>query len=317
MHLWPSKMEVSELLDPERFFVEWFSGCSGELFYCTKRNFHGQFARIRASSSGIPQNVGLANLTGGPDYYFAPSTFQSADRRKDNAQNIPGIWGDLDFRKFRGGEAEALEHLIHFPFEPSFLIRSGDGFHVYWKFSFPQRPNNEVLVLLRQAANIVGGDASVAQFAALLRIPGTLNSKYAVSDRPGFVEVTMDPRSTGRRYSFEELFDAVKDRPLNISYSLNVGVEDYPPPPPPLPKIPEKFYALLKETEKVRRTWEGRRPDLRDQSHSGYDMSMTAQLVNQGYADEEILTVLMNMPSGKGGAGRIGYFMHGIRKARP
>jgi len=222
----------------------------------------------------------------------------------------------LDFRKFGGAEAGALEHLKHFPFEPSFLIRSGGGFHPYWKFSSPQRPNNDVLVLLRRVTDLVGGDPAVAHFAAILRIPGTLNSKYAVVGPPGFVKVKIDPRSTGRRYSFGDLFGAVKDCPVCKGYSLNVGVEDYPPPPSPLSEIPEKFYALLRGNEKVRRTWEGRRPDLRDQSRSGYDMSMTAQLVHQGYSDEEILTVLMDMPSGKGGAGRIDYFMHGLRKVR-
>ena len=51
-------------------------------------------------------------------------------------------WCDLDFRRYEDGKMEAEERLRQFPFEPSILVCSGGGYHVYWKFSEAQVPSD-------------------------------------------------------------------------------------------------------------------------------------------------------------------------------
>ena len=141
-------------------------------------------------------------------------------------------------------------------------------------------------------------------------MPVTLNSKYEQT------RVEIDPRSSWKTYSFEELLYFVPKGAYPVGSCSNGSEGTNAPHPEPLPTIPEKFRKLLKEDQKVRDTWEGNRPDLWDQSRSGYDYSMTRMLVNRGYADSEILAVLREMPTGKGEEGTIAYFMHGINKVR-
>ena len=82
------------------------------------------------------------------------------------------------------------------------------------------------------------------------------------------------------------------------------------------PAIPEKFLQLLKENQEVREIWESNRPDLEDQSRSGFDASMASELVNRHYSYSEMLTILRQMPSGMGKRRWIEYFNFLISEAR-
>jgi len=306
----------------EKALAYWYSGCSGYVQICRKGDFHLGFLSIDCldPQEALEFELDQAFL-GHPDVFMSVCTIKSPSRRHDNASDIPGIWVDLDFKNFKGGEAEAEELLKRFPHKPSLVIHSGGGWHCYWKFRFPQKPNDDVLFLLRHVTGLVTADPAPAHFAALLRLPGTANSKYIVGsggEDPVFARVKIDlERSTWGTYIFEELFSVVKDIPreTKLGYSSANTVEDFSLPRP-LVNIPEKFNRLLLENEKVRKTWEGDRPGLRDQSRSGYDWSMTCLLVYRGYTEEEILRILLEMPSGKGKEKGIPYLMNGIQKAR-
>ena len=294
----------------DTLFAFWFGRCCGFVHICSAKNWPGLFLEIPAHRSDDPLEPHFTGASGLSDFYFSPCSFKSERRLQGNARDIPGVWCDLDFRRYEDGKMEAEERLRQFPFEPSILVCSGGGYHIYWEFSEPQVPSDNLILLLRHFTQVLRGDPATTHYAALLRIPGTINSKYEET------RVEIDPRSSWRTFSFEELLCFVPKGayPVGSSNSRNIGTNA--PNPEPLLTIPEKFHKLLGEDPRVRRTWEGNRPDLWDGSRSGFDMSMTAMLVNRGYSDDEILTILGEMPSGKGTEGSIGYLMHGINKVR-
>ena len=294
----------------DRFFAFWFERCRGFVHICSSRNWPGLFLEIPPNCPEDPLEPHFTGASALLDGYFSTCTFKSERRCKDNVKDIPGVWVDLDFKRFKGGREEAEERLRSFPFEPSILVSSGGGWHAYWKFDQPQKPSEDSIRLLKYFTEVLAGDPAATHHAQLLRVPGTLNSKYTGA----WVEI--DPRSSWKPYSFEELFCSVPKGcyPVAASNSLNVGKSA--PNPEPLLTIPEKFIQLLEEDPRVRNTWEGNRPDLWDRSRSGCDFSMSALLVNRDYTDAEILAVLREMPSGKGEEGTIAYFMHGIAKIR-
>lgn len=54
----------------------------------------------------------------------------------------------------------------------------------------------------------------------------------------------------------------------------------------------EKFSCLLRN-RRFAATWERRRDDLQDRSPSGYDLSLASQAVTVGWADQEIVDLLI------------------------
>ena len=292
----------------DSLFAFWFERCRGFVHICSSRNWPGLFLEIPAHCPGDPLEPHFKGVSGLSDFFFSTCTFKSERRCKDNVKDIPGVWADLDFKRFEASMEEAEERLRRFPFEPSILVSSGGGWHAYWKFDQPQKPSEDSIRLLKYFTEVLGCDPAATHHAQLLRVPGTLNSKYEQT------RVEIDPRSSWETYSFEELLYFVPKgaSPVATSNSPNVGKKA--PHPEPLLTIPEKFHKLLEEDQRVRKTWKGNRPDLWDQSRSGYDFSMTSMLVNRGYTDAEILPLLREMPSGKGKEGTIAYFMHGLAK---
>ncbi|MFH1680732.1 MAG: phage/plasmid primase, P4 family [Candidatus Eisenbacteria bacterium] len=125
---------------------------------------------------------------------------------------------------------------------------------------------------------------SVYDLARIIRVAGTENIKgAATAERPHRLahivgEVPTDP------CDMSEVFT----REVNVPEE-EIRAEG---------KIPERFHALLETDEKVRLTWNGERPDLSDSTRSGYDMAMVSLLHNQGFAPEEIIPIVLSMPSG-------------------
>jgi primase-polymerase (primpol)-like protein len=58
---------------------------------------------------------------------------------------------------------------------------------------------------------------------------------------------------------------------------------------PPL----EKFEALTSNNKKFKKTWDHARPDLKDQSISGYDLSLVTQAAYAGWNDKELVALIV------------------------
>jgi putative DNA primase/helicase len=66
--------------------------------------------------------------------------------REDGVVSVPGVWADIDFgseahkaQDLPRTEAEALTIVETVGLEPSVIVRSGFGLHVYWLFDRPVR----------------------------------------------------------------------------------------------------------------------------------------------------------------------------------
>jgi predicted P-loop ATPase len=96
---------------------------------------------------------------------------------KENCQEVPAFWADVDFKKTP--EAQARELLNSFPFRPSLLIESGGGLHLYWVLiETAVASDPRVAPILRGLANRLGADPAAAEVARIMRLPGTTNYKY-------------------------------------------------------------------------------------------------------------------------------------------
>lgn len=104
---------------------------------------------------------------------------------------LRSIWIDLDVKendpKCYGSEAEALKAVFKFAMkvglpQPSAIVRSGGGLHVYWINNVDMTPKEwhpyaQGLKNLLLANNVLADAGLTTDAARILRIPGTLNHK--------------------------------------------------------------------------------------------------------------------------------------------
>lgn len=151
----------------------------------------------------------------GRGLFFCVSTIRDREKRnKENVVEIPGLWTDIDFKDVKETPDTILKRLKTLPLPPSLIVSSGNGYHVYWCFKEPLTVNiidgtetiERVEAALKLLADLVGGDMKVTQVAALMRLPGTHNSK-----RDEFKPVeTIDTNSN--RYELDDIEDLLSIR---------------------------------------------------------------------------------------------------------
>jgi hypothetical protein len=106
------------------------------------------------------------------------------DRKGDAArcQTLTALFVDADFKHL--GEDITRQRLADFAIPPSIIVNSGGGLHPYWLLRQPldlQRDYRGAQSILRRLAKGVADvvDVSVSEPARVLRVPGSLNFKYA------------------------------------------------------------------------------------------------------------------------------------------
>jgi RecA-family ATPase len=195
------------------FVVDLFGNSSGRVFLATLPN-----PELKGTPEGEPderhiwtrsrEQIG-AFVTKwnrpGRAVYLAVSTFQrdATSRCKDTVQELIALHADIDFRGTVESPEEILQIVEQLALPPSLVIHSGHGLHLYWLFNEPIPATAESKAehdrLLHQLADHLGADTAVAHCAALMRLPGTTNSKngdalpvHVIAERPN-------------RYTLEEL----------------------------------------------------------------------------------------------------------------
>jgi putative DNA primase/helicase len=112
--------------------------------------------------------------------FFCVSTITSGQpRKKENAVALKILFVDIDCKDHDLAPEEIERRLRDLPLPPSRLHSSGAGFHAFWALEQPVLHDGMERAedLLRRLAIHLGGDPSVAHRVALLRAPGTHNSK--------------------------------------------------------------------------------------------------------------------------------------------
>ena len=137
--------------------------------------------------------------------YDCVSPLREERRSKDTVAQIVGLHWDLDARQLKEDKQEIIER-VRTKLESfgilSRLTDSGRGVHIYSTFNEPVEPGTvgaeRAHRLLRQMAEHLGADMAPTHFAALMRRPGTMNSK----EGGGPCEVLAD---TGKRCSLSDV----------------------------------------------------------------------------------------------------------------
>jgi hypothetical protein len=104
----------------------------------------------------------------GRETYFCTHLLTAPRRIKEYAAAVRALWGELDGAQLPDGEHR-----------PSAVVESSPGrYHVYVRLT-DAIPPQDAERLNKKLAACYGGDASGHDLSQLLRVPGTVNHKYA------------------------------------------------------------------------------------------------------------------------------------------
>lgn len=142
--------------------------------------------------------------------FVCMSTIDGEKRNKDTAREIITLFADLDFKTIDGlpgdpaeARAEVLRQIKRLRHQPSIIVFSGGGVHLYWLLKEPfssQDERDRIEDALRQLADIVAGDLPVCEVARVLRLPGSHNTK-----NDAFTPVEIIELHAERRYDLDDL----------------------------------------------------------------------------------------------------------------
>jgi hypothetical protein len=207
-----------------------------------------------------------------------------------------GLWADIDLKSEAHSKlslpatVEDALRILPSEFPPTYLITTGNGLHAWWLFKEPlifedddARRDAANLAfrwqsLLRaNAANRGWAIDRLADLARVLRVPGTQNCKDAAN--PKRVEIF---RRTDRRYNPSDFFellddygipDSAEQERVTAHWKASFGDKDLIIDPNAA--VPQHVLdGYMAADVQFRRTWLRQRPDLTDQSQSGYDMAL-------------------------------------------
>lgn len=168
--------------------------------------------------------------------------------------------------------------------EPTKVIDSGGGIHVYWRV-YNLDPIS-YLRFQRRLMRLFNTDEAVGQLFQLMRVPGTINTKN--KDHPVKCE---ELYSNGKEYTAEEL-DAllpsirVEDETYcqqhyDKTHNINQTVINE--------EMPAKFGKLLRDNQEVKDLWTGPQDD-----RSKSDFRLGHLMFASGFTKEEACSVLVN-----------------------
>ena len=198
-------------MKPAEFLQSMFGRSHAGLIYiCRLPNIKEQdFERNAVITSGRQALPYLKKWDApGAAVYFCISTINGGRRNKASAQQCPVINLDLDLdadaKRIR--QAEAVLRACDYP--PNIIVYSGSGLHAYWLLKPHIWRKEAVDGLRKKIAHIFNGDGQVTHCAALMRLPGSHNSK-----REGKPKLVTARWVKPKRYDIETL-DLWKTGPL-------------------------------------------------------------------------------------------------------
>jgi len=243
--------------------------------------------------------------------YFCTSTRKKESGNKEVTHEVVGLNVDIDFKDYVGGESEARKRLADFAIKPSIIINSGGGLHGYWLFYKPMLSDDKIEFyegFNKGLAKKLGAD-NCWDISRRLRLPGTTNfpsEKKIAAGRVNTVACVIEEMND-LRYQPED-FKEFHEKVSQPIPKTNVDQLPYD-------SVKGKLEIDLASNDLLRHTWEGNRPDLKDNSRSGYDLSLANLLAIDGYVAEEIKAILQHNPSGKGKEATNSYLNLTVNKA--
>lgn len=197
------------------------------------------------------------------------------------------VFVDMDLKDNTYPTKDAfLEAIAAYNIEPTRVVDSGNGMHVYWKIS-----DLDVMSYLRfqrRLCRLFKTDDATTSILQLMRMPGTINTKNP--DNPIECELLLE---TDISYTCEQLDKLIPvitlddekklqqhyDNTFNINRS-DIQITDI---------IPAKFGALLRSNKEAKEIWSGNTDD-----RSKNDYRLGHLMYASDFTKEEASAVLMN-----------------------
>jgi P4 family phage/plasmid primase-like protien len=136
----------------------------------------------------------------GRSLYFCVGTINGGHRNKESVAETVCLHADIDLKDISESRADVEKVLTNLELPPSIVVFSGNGLHAYWLFkeaSIGERDRIESA--LKLLADLLAGDRAVTHPAALMRLPGSHNTK-----RDAWTDVEVLTLSE-RRYELDDL----------------------------------------------------------------------------------------------------------------
>jgi hypothetical protein len=153
------------------------SGTKLPLWVCSLTNEKGTGNERHVRTRDVAEILDFCkrwDVTGRGTFYCV-STIDGHRRCIENAGETKILWADIDYKDVVETPRKILELVRKLPLPPSRIHETGNGLHLIWELTEPFR--GDPAPTLRRLADLVGGDHKVCHAAALLRMPGTHNSK--------------------------------------------------------------------------------------------------------------------------------------------
>lgn len=241
----------------------------------------GRFTNFQVRNIAAAVAMATGFSAAGNDVYMACAEYATPDNRTaTNASGARGFWLDIDVSQSKAAEGkgcatieEAQQAVAKFcrdaglP-EPTHIVASGSGLHVYWILdAFVTRDQwleyAKKFKALTHALGLPADDARTADIASVLRMPGTLNFKYAPPrpvallhaadqhiERGVMLSVidTAHAKHCGGSAEFQVVVNSISSSPANI-----VSVDDAYIEPPNLLRLASAL--KVHEPDCDERTW--------------------------------------------------------------
>lgn len=235
--------------------------------------------------------------------YFGVCPRRERKGKEENVRQLNALWVDIDCETMKE-KVKALKKLERFELPASIIVSSGHGLHCYWLLNelyLIENRENKLTAkgYLKGLALALNAD-STFDLSRILRVPGTKNLKNPHNPLP----VEIIEFNTSRRYELSK-FEQYKVNVEEVRGEIEVTLD----------KIPDRFWRVLEEKEKLRATWEGKRPDLKDPTRSAYDMSLADLSASYGFSKGQIAAILTAAPYNEKKRLTRKYLSHTIAKA--
>lgn len=226
---------------------------------------------------------------------------------------ITGAWADLDLEseahntKPLPRTVEDALTILPPDLPPSLVLFTGNGLQIWWLFKEPEvffttSDRERAASVLRRLHKLLRLRASrknwsydqLGDLARLVRIPGTVNAKDPARPK----DVTIHSKSD-RRYNLSDLEEyldgagvrdeeGVQQKREQVAGDDNVAVNLEA-------AIPQDVLdGWIAADSRFKSTWLRQRPDLRDQSQSGYDLALANFGVDAGLTQQGIIDLIVH-----------------------
>ena len=164
----------------ETFFTNLFADCleGGRFIEARQINRHDD-KRNQIFCSSIEDFLKRTeNQPAKFDSYFGVNPREGKNGTSQAIKQVTCLWGDVDWKNFKGGRQQAIKEIQEFPLKPTVVIESGHGFQPYWFLKEPEPVENQddFRLVIKGLHKRINSDP-IDDLPRILRIPGTLNYK--------------------------------------------------------------------------------------------------------------------------------------------